>query len=625
MKKYLSVKKIIIFVIIVGIGYSIYSYYFSSNTKTVTITKEYKVSTGSIENSIKITGKAAIVDEQTLKFNQVGKVAKLYFKNGDSVKKGQLIAELNKEDINSTIKQAELSLSDAKIKLADLLNGPQYKDILNGENNVKTAENKILTLQNDLSILQNNTIPQYQDKYQNDMRDFDNQITLKENAIKNNENDIKNSELKLINLKNDLVALEKTEEKGLTDYNVDLNKTLNDAYINAKKQLIDLENYLYNTDQILGVSDMNKNKNDSFEMYIGSKNSFIKIQTENDWRDTNILFLEIKEEYNKLPTNIQDSEKIITFLNKLLSCYDKAINLGKDGQEMMNNSIISSSFSQSDIDSKTSVFSSVTNSSQSGYSTIKTTITTIQKLTDPELKKTLSENAINSKKQSIADAELALNKIKIDNTIQYQNDLNKLKSDKEYATKTYESQMKNYESQITQKNLDIESAKNSLNYTKESLKIIKAGATTVELSQARNNVTKQQLSLENARKGLDKYELVAPFDGTIRKIDFKVGDNLIADEQKYIYVENPNLVKISATLDQLDIVKVSIGQEAKIVFDSYPDKEFIGKINEKDSTPAVTSGVTSYSITITLDKGKTDIFSSMTAKVSIIIESKKIF
>ncbi len=625
MKKYLSVKKIIIFVIIVWIWYSIYSYYFSSNTKTVTITKEYKVSTWSIENSIKITWKAAIVDEQTLKFNQVGKVAKLYFKNWDSVKKWQLIAELNKEDINSTIKQAELSLSDAKIKLADLLNWPQYKDILNWENNVKTAENKILTLQNDLSILQNNTIPQYQDKYQNDMRDFDNQITLKENAIKNNENDIKNSELKLINLKNDLVALEKTEEKWLTDYNVDLNKTLNDAYINAKKQLIDLENYLYNTDQILWVSDMNKNKNDSFEMYIWSKNSFIKIQTENDWRDTNILFLEIKEEYNKLPTNIQDSEKIITFLNKLLSCYDKAINLWKDWQEMMNNSIISSSFSQSDIDSKTSVFSSVTNSSQSGYSTIKTTITTIQKLTDPELKKTLSENAINSKKQSIADAELALNKIKIDNTIQYQNDLNKLKSDKEYATKTYESQMKNYESQITQKNLDIESAKNSLNYTKESLKIIKAGATTVELSQARNNVTKQQLSLENARKGLDKYELVAPFDGTIRKIDFKVWDNLIADEQKYIYVENPNLVKISATLDQLDIVKVSIGQEAKIVFDSYPDKEFIWKINEKDSTPAVTSWVTSYSITITLDKWKTDIFSSMTAKVSIIIESKKIF
>ncbi|MDP2104242.1 MAG: hypothetical protein Q8K26_04960, partial [Candidatus Gracilibacteria bacterium] len=99
--------------------------------------------------------------------------------------------------------------------------------------------------------------------------------------------------------------------------------------------------------------------------------------------------------------------------------------------------------------------------------------------------------------------------------------------------------------------------------------------------------------------------------------------NLTADEQKFIYVENPNLVEISATLDQLDIVKISLNQEAKITFDSYPDKEFVGTVSEKDSTPAETSGVTSYSITIALDKGDTNIYSSMTAKVNILVESKK--
>ena len=124
----------------------------------------------------------------------------------------------------------------------------------------------------------------------------------------------------------------------------------------------------------------------------------------------------------------------------------------------------------------------------------------------------------------------------------------------------------------------------------------------MELSQARNTVAKQRLALDNARKNLDKYELTAPFDGTVRKIDFKVGDNLTADEQKFIYIENPNLVEISATLDQLDIVKVSLNQEANITFDSYPDRVFTGTVSEKDSTPAETSGVTSYTITITLDK-----------------------
>ncbi|MDD2565731.1 MAG: efflux RND transporter periplasmic adaptor subunit [Candidatus Gracilibacteria bacterium] len=595
------------YIIIVGIGYSIYSYYFSTTSKTITVNKEYTVSTGSIENSIKVTGNAALVDEQTLKFNQIGTVTKLYFKDGSSVKKGQLIAELDKVDINNTIKQAELSLSDAQIKLADLLNGPEYKDILNSENNVTIAENKIPSLQNDL----NNLVADKANK----MKDYDSQIVQKKLAIENNAQDIANKESSLINSKNELATLLVQEEKGLTDYDVDLNKTISDAYTNAKKQIIDMENSLYDSDVILGISDSNKSKNDSYEVYLGAKDSSLKVKAENDWRDANSQFLITKTSYEGLNSSSQTSQEMIDFLNKLLLSYDKMTNLGKDGQEMMNASIISSNFSQSDIDSKSSVFSSITNSSQSNYSTLKSTIANILKLTDPELKKAQSTNTVNSKKQSIIDAELSLSKLKNTTTVQLNSDLDKLYSDRDYSAN-------NYESQIKQKNLDIASAENSLEYARESLKVIKSGATSVELSQARNSVTKASLSLENAREGLEKYELTAPFDGTIRKIDFQVGDNLTADEQKYIYIENPNLIEISATLDQLDIVKISIGQKAKIVFDSYLDKEFIGNISEKDSTPSKISGVTSYTIKITLDKGDAEIYSSMTAKVSIIVEGK---
>ncbi|MCK9272697.1 efflux RND transporter periplasmic adaptor subunit [Candidatus Gracilibacteria bacterium] len=608
MKKFISVKKIVYFLIIAGILYSIYSYYFNTKSKTTTITKEYTVASGSIENAIKVTGQASLVDEQKLKFNQVGTVTKVYFKDGAKVKKGALIAELDKVDVNNTIRQAELSLNDAQIKLEDLLNGPEYKDVLNSENSVTTAENKIPSLQNDLDNLQ-------RDK-ENKIRDYNNQIIQKQNDIISNENDIKNKEVSFSNLKNELATLLISEEKGLTDYDVDLTKTISDAYTSAKKQIIDIENSLYDADEILGVTDANKYKNDAFEVYIGAKDTTTKTNAENDWRETNTFFLDSKTSYNSLNSISQSSDEILEFLNKLLDSYDKLIDLGKSGQEMMNSSITSSNFSQSDIDSKSSIFSSITSSAQSNYNTVKSTIVNIQKLTDPALKKAQSTNTINSKKQSIIDAEFSLNKLKNDTTTKLQNDLDKLVSDKEYS-------ISNYDSQIKQKNLDIQSAQNSLEYAKESLRVLKAGTTSVELSQARNNVSKQRLALDNAQKNLDKYELTAPFDGTIRKIDFKVGDNLTADEQKFIYIENPNLVEISATLDQLDIVKISIGQKAKIVFDSYPDKEFEGTVSEKDSTPIATSGVTSYTITITLDKGKTDIYSSMTAKVNILIESKK--
>ncbi len=608
MKKFFSLKKIILFLIVAWIWYSIYSYYFTSSTKTTVVTKEYTVSTWSIENSIKVTGKAALVNEQKLKFNQVWKVTKVYFNDWEKIKEWQLIAELDKTDVNSAIKQAELSLNDAEIKLSDLLNWAEYKDILNGENSVITAENKILTLENDLSSLQIEN--------ENKLKDYDNQIKQKENDIASNENDVENKELQVNNLKNELVTLEKAEEKWLTDFDVDLEKTISDAYITSKKQIIDIENALFDADEIIWISDSNENKNDSYEIYLWAKNSLVKIQTETNWRDSNSLFLNAKSSYESLNSNNQTASEILVFLNKLLESYDKLTDLWKSGQEMMNASIVSANFSQNEIDTKASLFSSITNTAQSNYSSIISTIANIHKLADPELKKAQSQNTINSKKQSIIDLEFSINKLKNDTATKYQNDLAKLESDKDYA-------IKNFESQIIQKKLDIESAKNNLEYTKESLKVVKNWATSVELAQARNNVSKQKLSLENARKNLDKYELIAPFDWIVRKIDFKVWDNLTADEQKYIYIENPNLVEISATLDQLDMVKVSLNQKARIIFDSYPNKEFIWQVSEKDSTPSETSGVTSYSIVIALDKWDAEIFSSMTAKVYIIVEGKK--
>jgi hypothetical protein len=56
----------------------------------------------------------------------------------------------------------------------------------------------------------------------------------------------------------------------------------------------------------------------------------------------------------------------------------------------------------------------------------------------------------------------------------------------------------------------------------ENLRVLERGSTEEQISLAKNEIAKQQLSLENAKKNLDKYELVAPFDGILRKIDFKM-------------------------------------------------------------------------------------------------------
>jgi len=118
---------------------------------------------------------------------------------------------------------------------------------------------------------------------------------------------------------------------------------------------------------------------------------------------------------------------------------------------------------------------------------------------------------------------------------------------------------------------------------------------------------------------------VAPFDGIVRRIDFQVGDNLLADanETKYVVLENPDYFIVTVQLDQVDVVHVKEGQKASIVFDALPEETFEGVIDFIDTTPIQSSGVVSYEVEIALQPTGHTILSGMTAKVEIEIDARE--
>jgi multidrug efflux pump subunit AcrA (membrane-fusion protein) len=81
-------KKIITGVIIVGITYGGYSYFFKKRTtSTAFTTVTSTVKRGNIANSVQVIGTSALTYEQKMQFSQVGKVAKIFFNEGEKVKK----------------------------------------------------------------------------------------------------------------------------------------------------------------------------------------------------------------------------------------------------------------------------------------------------------------------------------------------------------------------------------------------------------------------------------------------------------------------------------------------------------------------------------------------------------
>ena len=57
-------------------------------------------------------------------------------------------------------------------------------------------------------------------------------------------------------------------------------------------------------------------------------------------------------------------------------------------------------------------------------------------------------------------------------------------------------------------------------------------------------------------------------------------------------------------VDELDILSIEIGQEAMIVFNALPDREFIGTIAEIASSSHSQTGVAKYSVEVSLDKNE---------------------
>ena len=131
-------------------------WYGSSAPTTPTATQTYVVTTGTIENSLKLIWQTKITNMQTLVFGTEGKVAKIYVKEGDKVKAGQLLAELDKKQLSISLSQQSLSIQNAKINYDKLVNQYTAADIAKAQNDVNGAQSKLDIAKQALQDLQAN-------------------------------------------------------------------------------------------------------------------------------------------------------------------------------------------------------------------------------------------------------------------------------------------------------------------------------------------------------------------------------------------------------------------------------------------------------------------------------------
>lgn len=156
------------------------------------------------------------------------------------------------------------------------------------------------------------------------------------------------------------------------------------------------------------------------------------------------------------------------------------------------------------------------------------------------------------------------------------------------------------------------------------------------------NVASANATLTEARDNLRRTTIYAPADGTISLLSVELGERVLGTQQmagtEILRVANLNNMEVEVDVNENDIVKINIGDEANIEVDAYLKKEFKGivtSISNSASSALTADQVTNFKVKVRILKesyedlleGKPANFSpfrpGMTATVDIITKRRE--
>lgn len=123
------------------------------------------------------------------------------------------------------------------------------------------------------------------------------------------------------------------------------------------------------------------------------------------------------------------------------------------------------------------------------------------------------------------------------------------------------------------------------------------------------NVQSATATVNEARDNLGRTLIYAPADGTISVLNVELGERVLGTQQmagtEILRVANLNNMEVEVDVNENDIVKIKIGDEAKVEVDAYLKKQFKGivtSISNSASSSLTADQVTNFKVKIRILK-----------------------
>lgn len=182
---------------------------------------------------------------------------------------------------------------------------------------------------------------------------------------------------------------------------------------------------------------------------------------------------------------------------------------------------------------------------------------------------------------------------------------------------------------VSQANLDdaekgYELALNKQNVSRAQLTVNKA-----KVAQATAEVQRNRANLQQLKEQLGYTTILAPIEGIVLSRDVEIGDAvssilvLGSSATLVMTIGDTNEVYVKGKVDESDIGKVYLGQQARIKVESFKDKSFTGKVTKISPMGVEKDNVTTFEVRVSITNPGGELKAAMTANAEILMEEHK--
>lgn len=153
-----------------------------------------------------------------------------------------------------------------------------------------------------------------------------------------------------------------------------------------------------------------------------------------------------------------------------------------------------------------------------------------------------------------------------------------------------------------------------------------ADAAEAQVVLDKAKVAQADAKLQEAELELQYTRIVAPVDGVVVARSMDVGQTVTASFQTPVLfkiAEDLKRMQVNTNVDEADVGRVKVGQQAIFTVPAFPDKVFKASVTQIRNEPKIEQNVVTYNVVLNVNNDELELRPGMTANVQIHVTEVK--